>query len=99
MNIPQEDRLQSNKTKPKHRRRNKEMCLEDRPVLELDAAGIDVGVREMFVAVPPRRDDYPVQVFATFTEGDLFTPWSKTRSNITNPSGLPETPTERSDWK
>jgi hypothetical protein len=29
------------------------MCLEDRPVLEPNAAGIDVGAREMFVAVPP----------------------------------------------
>ena len=34
------------------------MCLEDRPVLEPNAAGIDVGAREMFVAVPPGRDDY-----------------------------------------
>ena len=44
------------------------MCLEDRPVLEPNAAGIDVGAREMFVAVPPGRDEHPVQVFATFTE-------------------------------
>jgi transposase len=44
------------------------MCLEDRPVLEPNAAGIDVGAREMFVAVPPRRDKNPVRVFLTFTE-------------------------------
>ena len=44
------------------------MCLEDRPVLEPNAAGIDVGAREMFVAVPPGRDENPVRVFATFTE-------------------------------
>jgi transposase len=68
MDIPQEDHLQSSKTKPKRRRRNKGMCLEDRPVLEPNAAGIDVGAREMFVAVPPGRDEHPVQVFATFTE-------------------------------
>ena len=68
MNIPQEDHLQSSKTKPKRRKRNKGMCLEDRPVLEPNAAGIDVGAREMFVAVPPGRDEHPVQVFATFTE-------------------------------
>ena len=42
--------------------------LEDRPVLEPNAAGIDVGAREMFVAVPPGRDENPVRVFATFTE-------------------------------
>jgi transposase len=68
MSIPQEDHLQSSKTKPKRRKRNKGMCLEDRPVLEPNAAGIDVGAREMFVAVPPGRDEHPVQVFATFTE-------------------------------
>src|ERR1700719_3827487 len=68
MNIPQEDHLQSSKTTPKRRKRNKGMCLEDRPVLEPNAAGIDVGAREMFVAVPPGRDEHPVQVFATFTE-------------------------------
>jgi transposase len=44
------------------------MCLEDRPVLEANAAGIDIGAREIFVAVPPDRDENPVRVFATFTE-------------------------------
>jgi transposase len=68
MDIPQEDHLQSNKTKSKRQRRNKGMCLEGRPVLEPNAAGIDVGAREMFVAVPPGRDKNPVRVFATFTE-------------------------------
>jgi transposase len=68
MDIPQKDHLPSNKTNPKRRRRNKGMCLEDRPVLEPNAAGIDVGAREMFVAVPPGRDESPVRVFTTFTE-------------------------------
>jgi len=40
---------QSRATKSKRRRRNKGMCLEDRPGLEPHAAGIDVGSREMFV--------------------------------------------------
>jgi transposase len=44
------------------------MCLEDRPLLEPNAAGIDIGAREIFVAVPPDRDENPVRVFATFTE-------------------------------
>jgi transposase len=44
------------------------MCLEDRPVLEASAAGIDIGAREVFVAVPSDRDEDPVRVFATFTE-------------------------------
>ena len=54
--------------KPKRQRRKKGMCLEDRPVLEPNAAGIDIGAREMFVAVPAGRDENPVRVFATFTE-------------------------------
>jgi transposase len=44
------------------------MCLSDRPMLEANAAGIDIGAREIYVAVPPDRDENPVQVFATFTE-------------------------------
>jgi transposase len=44
------------------------MCLEDRPILEANAAGIDIGAREIFVAVPPDRDEHPVRVFSTFTE-------------------------------
>jgi transposase len=55
----------ASKTRAKKR---KGMCQEDRPVLETHAAGIDVGAREMFVAVPPDRDAHPVRVFDTFTE-------------------------------
>jgi hypothetical protein len=52
------------------------MGLEDRPVLEPNAAAIDVGAREMFVAVPPGRDENPVRVFATFTEDlERLTDW------------------------
>jgi transposase len=38
------------------------------PVLNPDAAGIDIGATEIFVAVPPGRDPKPVRSFATFTE-------------------------------
>jgi transposase len=48
--------------------RRKGMSLEDRPPMEPNAAGIDIGAREIFVAVPPDRDPNPVQVFLTFTE-------------------------------
>src|SRR5438094_2613980 len=43
-----------------HRKtRRKKMGLENRPVLEPNAAGIHIGAREMFVAVPPgRRTDW-----------------------------------------
>src|SRR3981081_443908 len=54
--------------KDKQGGRRKGMCLEDRPILEPNAAGIDIGAREIFVAVPPDRDEHPVRVFSTFTE-------------------------------
>jgi len=53
---------------PARKKRQKGMCLEDRPVLEPNAAGIDIGAREIFVAIPPNRDGHPVRVCATFTE-------------------------------
>jgi transposase len=52
----------------KSRGNRKGMCLEDRPLLEGNAAGIDIGARQIFVAVPSDRDQTPVRVFATFTE-------------------------------
>ena len=38
------------------------------PVLQPHAAGIDIGAREIYVAVPPDRDPKPVRAFATFTD-------------------------------
>ena len=49
------------------RGRKKGLCQQDRPLVEPNAAGIDVGAREMYVAIPPDRDPEPVRVFATFT--------------------------------
>jgi transposase len=60
------------KTMSKRRRRNGGWCEKDRPMLEPNAAGIDVGARQMYVAVPPDRDPEPVRVFGTFT-GELQT--------------------------
>lgn len=48
-------------------RKGKGMCFADRPILEMNAAGIDIGAREIFVAVPPDRDEIPVRIFSTFT--------------------------------
>jgi transposase len=48
-------------------RGRKRPTVEDRPVLEPNAAGIDIGAREMYVAVPPDRDEHPVRIFDTFT--------------------------------
>ena len=39
-----------------------------RPLFEPNAAGIDIGAREIFVAVPPDRDSDPVRKCETFTE-------------------------------
>src|ERR1700741_3167933 len=38
------------------------------PLLNPDAAGIDVGAREHYVAVPADRDPQPVRRFGAFTE-------------------------------
>jgi len=38
------------------------------PTFEPNAAGIDIGAREIFVAVPADRDPRPVRKFGTFTE-------------------------------
>ena len=40
---------------------------EGLPMLHGNAAGIDVGNAEHYVAVPPKRDAQPVQKFASFT--------------------------------
>src|SRR5216683_2347514 len=37
------------------------------PVLHPDAAGVDIGAEEIFVAVPAERDVEPVRSFGTFT--------------------------------
>jgi transposase len=37
------------------------------PVIEPNAAGIDVGATEIFVAVPADRDPEPIRCFPTFT--------------------------------
>ncbi|HEX4166848.1 MAG TPA: IS110 family transposase [Bryobacteraceae bacterium] len=48
-------------------RKGKRRC-DQLPVLHPDAAGIDVGACELFVAVPADRDANPVRSFATFTQ-------------------------------
>ena len=40
-------------------------------VLEPDAAGIDIGAEEIYVAVPPDRDEESTRRFSSFT-GDLY---------------------------
>jgi hypothetical protein len=45
--------------------KNKKVAL---PVLNPDAAGIDIGATEIYVAVPADRNPEPVRMFATFTQ-------------------------------
>ena len=47
-------------------KKGKRRC-ETLPVLHPDAAGIDVGASELFVAVSADRDPHPVRSFPTFT--------------------------------
>jgi transposase len=56
--------------KSKRNKQPKQSGQSDHPVFEPNAAGIDIGAREIFVAVPPDRDTDPVRKCETFT-GDL----------------------------
>ncbi len=49
----------------KRANKNKKVAL---PILHPDAAGIDIGATEIYVAVPPDRDPEPVRMFVTFTQ-------------------------------
>jgi transposase len=49
----------------KRMNKNKKVAL---PILNPDAAGIDIGATEIYVAVPPDRDAEPVRMFASFTQ-------------------------------
>jgi hypothetical protein len=50
-----------------HRRRKANSTLRPRPTVCPDAAGIDLGATEHFVAVPPERNPQPVRCFTTDT--------------------------------
>src|ERR1700684_1724721 len=47
-------------------KKSKRRC-DTLPVLHPDAAGIDVGASELYVAVSADRDPHPVRSFPTFT--------------------------------
>lgn len=62
-----EKRLEAQK---KSELREKRLDLTGFEVVHKDAAGIDLGAREIWVAVPPDRDEKNIRQFGTFT-GDL----------------------------
>jgi transposase len=53
---------------------------EDMPVINPNAAGIDVGSTEIWVSIPPDRDEEPIRQYETFTR-DLYAmaDWLKQR--------------------
>lgn len=55
------------KGKEVKRQRRKQETFHKMPKIHADAAGIDVGATELWVAVPMDRDDKPVRRFGTFT--------------------------------
>lgn len=49
-------------------------------VIQPNAAGVDVGANEIYVAIPPERDSIPVRSFQTFTQDLLAAAeWLKAR--------------------
>ncbi len=53
--------------KRRSKRRNKVNDLDALEQINLNAAGIDIGAEEVFVAVPKGRDEESVRSFLTFT--------------------------------
>jgi transposase len=53
-----------------HSKRAGQQKQVEQSVFQPNAAGIDIGAREIYVAVPANRDEHPVRKCATFT-GDL----------------------------
>lgn len=57
----------------------KPVAAEPLPVLNWNAAGLDIGSAEIWAAVPPDRDPQPVRVFGTFTPDlQALAAWLKT---------------------
>lgn len=52
------------------KRSQRKSAAPQQPIFEPNAAGIDIGAREVFVAVPANRAEYPVRQYESFT-GDL----------------------------
>ena len=50
------------------RKRKSKQLATALPVLNPDAAGVDIGATEIYVAVSPERDARPIRSFETFTE-------------------------------
>jgi transposase len=47
--------------------KQKEKAVRRSALLEPNAAGIDIGAQEIYVAVPPDRDEHATRRFTSFT--------------------------------
>src|ERR1700739_4893079 len=65
--VPAEGQQRKARQRRRTDKANQRAGAADRPVPEPNAAGIDIGARELYVAVPPDRDENPIRVFTTFT--------------------------------
>ena len=64
---------------PRHKKTKKKVTVPVLPTFHPHAAGIDIGAREIWVAVPPTDDPRPVRRFETFTDDLLkLRDWLKT---------------------
>ena len=63
--------LKKRKKQLKTKGKKKKVSLKKMKRLNIDAAGIDVGAKEMYVCVPEDRDSKNVRIFKTFT-ADLY---------------------------
>lgn len=54
--------------KAKRRQSRRRSAINSLPIINPNAAGADIGAREIVVCVPADRSDEPVRTFATFTE-------------------------------
>jgi transposase len=63
--IPREPMSRKRKSNPKSDQKTGASLLS---CLNLNAAGVDIGATEIYIAVPGDRDPQPVRCFSTFTE-------------------------------
>lgn len=59
--------MKTQKSAKEYSRKVKTEGLENLKQINLNAAGLDIGDREIYACVPQDRDENPVQVFKTFT--------------------------------
>jgi hypothetical protein len=70
MHKPKQPSADESKPKVVHSKRSSQRKEVQPTLFEPNAAGIDIGAREIYIAVPADRDDHPVRKCETFT-GDL----------------------------